>query len=187
MLSQYDPSDSTYQINKCLLLLPDITFVTGIITLLEFQCVLGRMWREKKLELNEEMLKELNKLPEHHQIKAISRYCFKKFNVKIVSIQGIAKLNFNDEMYEIDKNFFTAYKISPKLTQRTLDSLQIATAINIKLYSNYNIEYFLTNDTNILKSSANIRTLTQIIPVSSEDMASLLKLKDFTSEDKTNQ
>ena len=43
------------------------------------------------------------------------------------------------------------------------------------------------NDTNILKSSANIRTLTQIIPVSSEDMASLLKLKDFTSEDKINQ
>ncbi len=124
LLSLYDPLDPTYSINKCLLHLPDIKFVTGIITLLEFQCVIGRIWREKKFELNEEMLKELKNLPEHHQIKAISRYCFKKFNVKIVSIQGIAKLNFNDDIYEIDKNFFTAYEISPKLTQKTLDSLQ---------------------------------------------------------------
>lgn len=122
------------------------------------------------------MRKELNILTENLQIKAITRYCFKNLNTKIISIGGIANFHFNDEIFEIDKNSFGAFELSSMLAQRTLDVLQISSALNIKCYSDYNVEYFLTNDSSILKSSANIRNLTKIIPISSSEMSSLLKL-----------
>ncbi|MHA1293567.1 MAG: hypothetical protein ACTSQJ_12990 [Promethearchaeota archaeon] len=61
------------------------------------------------------------------------------------------------------------------LPLRTLDMLQIATAANIKHYSDFDIDFFLTNDSHVLKSSQFIGKHLNIIPVSSNDLKSLLK------------
>ena len=177
LLSQYDSSDTFNQINKKLLMQTDIIFVTGIITLLEFKSVIGRMWREKKVHVNEKMMNILKELSEFQQIEALIKYCFKTFNVKLIPTSGIAKLDFNNEIYEIDKNYFISLRLTPKIALRTLDILQIASAINIKFFSDYNVEFFITNDEKILKYSSDIRSLTQIIPISSEKLANLLKLE----------
>ncbi|MHA1293560.1 MAG: hypothetical protein ACTSQJ_12955 [Promethearchaeota archaeon] len=175
LISQYDPSDVFREINLKILNIQDIKFLTGMITVLEFKCVFGRLWRENKIKISAEMSEILSKLSDNLQIKVLTDFCFKKLNVPIISIEGAVKLRFIEEEHKTNKNFFTAIKLANILPLRTLDMLQIATAANIKHYSDFDIDFFLTNDSHVLKSSQFIRKHLNIIPVSSNDLNSLLK------------
>nr|MDO8116799.1 PIN domain-containing protein [Candidatus Sigynarchaeota archaeon] len=49
---------------------PSISFVTGLITLLEFEAVIGRLWTNKQLSVEKTVEDLIKNLPLPYQIKA---------------------------------------------------------------------------------------------------------------------
>lgn len=89
------------------------------------------------------------------------------------------KTRFANLDFTLDANFSLAFRFGSSLSLRTLDLIQIASAINIKLYNKIPIDYFLTNDQQILENGADVRNATKILPISSDDLVNILKIKSI--------
>ena len=59
---------------------------------------------------------------------------------------------------------------------RTLDAIQIASAVEIKIYNNINLDYFVTNDGIILDHKQELYQKSRILPISTDDLAKLLDI-----------
>jgi len=82
---------------------------------------------------------------------------------------------FNDIEYQIENTFTLAYNISPFIPLRTLDIIQIASALKIKSLGNIDVQYFITNDLTILNNASKIFNLIKILPISCSEFISPLK------------
>ena len=176
ILSYFDIRDHFHLQNRTLLKQVDITFVTGFITIIEYESVISRLWRVNQIQFDEEILEMINNLPEHVQVRSITETCLNLLNLTILPVSGLEKIKLTNEEYLVENSFSIAYELGTHLSLRTLDTIQIASALKIKHYTNFNVEYFLTNDKNILNNAKDIRKTTQIIPLSSKELSSILKL-----------
>jgi predicted nucleic acid-binding protein len=154
----------------------DLEFITGIITILEFQTVIGSLWRSKSLQTNPTIAKHLKKLSEYHQIKAITEYFLSIYPIEVVAIPAIEKYKIKSQEYEINNTMALALKISPRIPLKTLDIIQIASALKIKMLSSKKIDFFLTNDMTITKNTNNIKQAVNFIPITSNELKNLLKI-----------
>jgi hypothetical protein len=176
ILSQFLPKDKFRQLNQLLFRQPEINWISGFISVIEVKTVLGRNWRENKLKIEPAFEKILTKFSESIQIQRLTEYCLQTLPIQIISICMQENLVLNKIEYDTDVNFNLAYRMSAVLNLRTLDLIQIAAAMNIKLYHNISIDYFLTNDQLILDNTPKILQSTKIIPISSQDLVNLLKI-----------
>lgn len=69
-----------------------------------------------------------------------------------------------------------ALRLASTLRLRTLDLMQIASALKIKLYCNIELEYFCTNDQTILDRANEIHQKTKILPIHAQDLQRILKI-----------
>ncbi len=95
--------------------------------------------------------------------------------IKVVSNTTIENFSFNQEDLQIEDTLTLAFKFSTFLSLRSLDLIQIACALKIKLISNIEIQYFLTNDERILNRAQKIYQKTRIMPIGSENLIKILK------------
>lgn len=176
ILSYFDTRDHFHLQNRTLLKQVDITFVTGFITILEYESVISRLWKINQIQFDEDIIKMINNLPEHEQVRTITETCLNLINLTILPVSGLEKIKLTNKEYLVENSFSIAYELGTHLSLRTLDTIHIASAMKIKHYTNFNVEYFLTNDKNILNNAKDIRKTTQIIPLSSKVLSSILKL-----------
>jgi predicted nucleic acid-binding protein len=164
--------------DQCQLILNqgDMQFVTSIYAVVEFESVMGRMWHKNEIEFDESFMNVLGNLTEPQQIKMITKICFGKINVHIISIASIETFNFNNIDYHVENILQENYDVNAVLRLRTLDALHITTAFKIKQMTPLNLDYFLTNDQDILENGAIIRRTVNIIPVSTDELIQTLKL-----------
>ena len=176
ILSYYNEKDPFHDPNKRLLGQQELTFVTGFITVIEFESVFGKLWQNNQIQLKLNIEQKVQNIPISDQVKYITETCFSRLPITVLPVSSLDAFKFNEIEYIIENTFSLAYRIGPQLQLRTLDILQIASAVKIKQFTNFNVEYFLTNDENILNNSGIIRTTTTIIPISPDDFLSLLKI-----------
>lgn len=176
ILSYYDNKDPFQNQNKTIFEQQDLTFITSFITVIEFESIIGRLWRNNQIQLNLNIEQKIQSFPIPIQIIILTETCFNRLSIIILPVSSLEIFQFKDIMYPIENTFSLAYRIGPQIQLRTLDTLQISSAVKIKQYTNYDVEYFLTNDKNILNNKPIIRTKTKIIPISSDDLIQILQI-----------
>ncbi len=176
LIAYYNANDPAYNVARALFAVPSIDFTTGIITLLEFGSVLGRLRKSNQIIFDPAVENTLQALSPANQIRAVVKYCFNALPIRIVPVSALETLVFNRHNYKIENTVLISHKICPELLLRTLDTLQIASAVKIKHYEGIDIQYFLTNDRNILSKRNEIYSLTKILPISSVDLITSLKI-----------
>ena len=154
----------------------NLSFYIGFITILEFESIIGRMWINRQIRFEQDIEKRIISLSESDQIKALTEVCFNILPIKIIPFSALEKIIFNDIEYLVENTFALAYRVCPLVHLRTLDVIQIATALKIKYLSGFNVQYFLTNDHNILNNGQEIHNKLQIIPISCSELLSVLKV-----------
>ncbi|MHA1265808.1 MAG: hypothetical protein ACTSRS_11300 [Candidatus Helarchaeota archaeon] len=176
ILSYYDNQDPFQSQNKRIIEQRTLTCVTGFITIIEFESVIGRLWRNNQIQLNLNIEHQIQTFPLPIQIIIITETCFNRLPITILPVSSLEQFQFKGALHILENTFSLAYRLGPQIQLRTLDTLQISSAVKIKQYTNYDVEYFLTNDRNILKNKALIRTKTAIIPISSDELIMILKI-----------
>ncbi|MHA1734703.1 MAG: type II toxin-antitoxin system VapC family toxin [Promethearchaeota archaeon] len=180
ILDVYDSQRPNHELIRRILKQKDLNFVTGVITILEFESVVGRAWTNSQFSLEglggDLPLADLQELPLPQQVKAITDFCFARLPVAVMSLPVTERLVFGQTTFQVDSVFRLMYDLNPKTFLRTLDNLQLATALSIRQYSDTAIEFFLTGDEMIIHHGREIKNATGIIPVSPGELASMLKL-----------
>ena len=176
ILSYYNTKDPYYTQAQLILGQQNLVFTTGFISVLEFESVIDRLWRNNQIELKLNIEQKIQHLPTPIQAIILTETCFNRLSIVIIPVSSPEIFRFKGREFSIENTFTLAYKIGPQVQLRTLDNIQIASAVKIKQYSSYDVEYFLTNDKNILNKGAMIRNITDIIPISSEALIKLLKI-----------
>jgi DNA-binding XRE family transcriptional regulator len=174
VLSKYIQNDTFRNLNEQIFDQSDLVFVTGFISLVETQSILGRLWRNQAVKFDEALIQELSQFPVNLQIERITEYCFKQLPIQIYHSQSTENVSFQEKQFEVDGNLSLAFRLGRVFSLRTLDLFQIASAFNIKLYQRVSIQYFLTNDDLILQHSNVIRRTVGFTPISSQDLLQLL-------------
>ena len=59
---------------------------------------------------------------------------------------------------------------------RTLDAIQIASAVEIKIYNKIDLEYFVTNDDIILAQKKELYQKSRILPISTDELVNIMDL-----------
>ena len=90
--------------------------------------------------------------------------------IKFYYCSGSEKYKIKDEWIEFHLFFSKAYQIAPFFSLRTLDNLQIASALNLKEIRNIDIDYFATTDENILNQAKKILELTNLTIIHPKDL-----------------
>lgn len=176
ILSYYNDQDPFNRQNRIILEQQSLTFTTGFITVIEFESAIDKLWRNNQIQLKLNITQIIQNIPLPLQIIIITETCFNRLPIVILPVSSLELFQFKGIKHTIENTFSLAYKIGPQIQLRTLDTIQIASAVKIRQFTNYNIEYFLTNDEKIIEKTALIRNKTSIIPISSEDLLKLLKI-----------
>ena len=66
--------------------------------------------------------------------------------------------------------------LNREMKLRTLDAIQIASAVEIKIYNKIDLEYFVTNDAIILGHKQELYQKSRILPISTDALANLLDI-----------
>ncbi len=151
-----------------------LEFFTGTITLMELESVISRnldQFNFKNLIENEE---RFGMLSPNKKVKLLTEYCLKKLAIKISSGLTIEKMTFNNQDLDIENTYNLLWKINADLKLRTLDAIQICSAIKIRIFAKFEIQYFLTNDGTILRSKQEIFQKSRILPISCTDLNNIL-------------
>ncbi len=83
-------------------------------------------------------------------------------------------MTFYNQDLDIENTYNLVWKVNADLKLRTLDAIQICSAIKIRIYDKFEIQYFLTNDATILKSKQDIFQKSRILPISCTDLNNIL-------------
>jgi predicted nucleic acid-binding protein len=178
LLSLHTKNDLNRELNEQILTQSDLTFITSLFTLLEYKNVLGRLWRENKLILKPEVIEIIKDLPESDKIQVIFDRLLAEIPVTVYGDSLVETLKIRQKECHFENNLHLAYRLAFQLQLRTADLIQIAFALNIKILNHMDIDYFLTNDDQILSNNSAIRNLTGFIPVSSVGFKDLLRLDE---------
>ena len=174
ILSYFDESSKFFPTTRKLLEFPDLELITGLITVLELESVLNRSFRSLSFQFDKRADKIFNSLAENEKISAIVEYFLKHLGITIESTASIEKYEISGKKIDIYNTFQTALRINRDLGLRTLDAIQIASAVEIRILNKINIEFFVTNDKIILDCKQKIYKKSRIVPISTDDLAALL-------------
>ncbi|MHA1279595.1 MAG: type II toxin-antitoxin system VapC family toxin [Candidatus Helarchaeota archaeon] len=125
------------------------------ITVLEITSVISRQFNNLKFDSTN--IKEWNKLNEQEKKSLIILYYLEKLPIDFYACLGNEKIQLKRRDFRIQIDFSRAYRIAPLFPLRTLDNLQIASALNIRDVRNIRIDYFITTDKVILDVSKEIQ------------------------------
>jgi predicted nucleic acid-binding protein len=177
ILGFFDSNDYQFdQINQ-LFTQNDLIFFTAPITILEFKSKIGQLWNNKLVHFDTEFENKLSELDENHRIDTITAFCFEQVNVEIISNTTIEQFVFNQKEYQLEDTLTLAIKIASHLHLRSLDLIQIISALKIKIYNKIEIQYFLTGDKKILDNANEIYKKTKILPIDCNDLLRILKIQ----------
>ncbi|MHA1520724.1 MAG: type II toxin-antitoxin system VapC family toxin [Promethearchaeota archaeon] len=176
ILSYYDKSSIFFENAVKLFHYPEMELFTSMITVLEMESVIGRNIGSFYLEIDPRSKKLYESLSNKEKIPIITQYFIKRLGISIESASSIEKCEINDKEYDIFNTFNLALRMNREMNLRTLDALQIASAVEIKIYNNIDIEYFVTNDSIILKRKQKLYQRSRILPISTDDLAKLLDI-----------
>lgn len=174
ILAYFDENNVFHESARYLFSTVGLEFFTGNITLLELESVISRnldQFNFKELIENEE---KFGNLSPNKKVKLLTEYCLKKLAIKISSGLTIEKITINNQDLDIENTYNLVWKVNADLKLRTLDAIQICSAIKMRIYDKYEIQYFLTNDSTILKSKKEIFQKSKILPISCTDLKNIL-------------
>ncbi len=149
-----------------------LDFYISPITLIEFECKIGVFWVSHELILEPDDLVLIDQLNFAKQVTAVVELLLRKLPIHIISQTTIEQLLINKQNYAIEDTLVYAYKLGCNLQLWAMDTLQIASALKIRIFSKIDLQYFLTNDQLILDKRNQVHQKTRILPISS---ASLLQ------------
>jgi hypothetical protein len=174
--SYFDQFNIFYEKTIKLFHFPDLQFFSGMITVIELESIISRNLDLFLKNADEKVQEILNKLKDSEKIPLIAQYCFKRLKIRLISPITIEKIDFNKSSYDILNTYNLTLKINRDLKLRTLDAIQIASAIEMRIYSNILIDYFVTNDLNILEKKQEIYQKARILPISIDEITKLLNI-----------
>ena len=176
LISFFQASDPFNKSAVALLNQSSIKFFTGLITVLEFEAVIGRLWRSSQLSIEKELEGMITSLPVPYQIKLIAEFCFMKVPVTIIPEMALESFDFNGEKFLVDNTFNLAYKIGSEFSLKTLDTMHLASAMKIKNYTQVNLQYLVTNDAALLNEATEIHAHSNFLPISTDEICTLYKI-----------
>ena len=174
ILANYEKSSPYYSSTKKIFQIPNLEFYTGIISILELEAVIARNLDVFSSKFTFLPHQELGDLADNQKIPLICQYMIKKLNISMRSTATIENFEINQNKYDILNTFYLAIRLNRDLKLRTLDAIQIASAIEIKVYYEVDLTYFLTNDQTILAQKELILQKSRILSISSVNLARLL-------------
>ena len=176
ILSYYDKSSIFFENAVKLFHYPEMTLFSGMITVLEMEAVIGRNIDSFYLEIDPKSKKIYESLSNKEKIPIITHYFIKRLGILIESASSIEKCDINDKKYDIFNTFNLALRINREMKLRTLDAIQIASAIEIKIYNKIDLEYFVTNDGIILDRKQELYQKSRMLPISTDELVNLLDI-----------
>ena len=176
ILSYYDKSSIFHENTVKLFHFPEMAFFSGMITVLEMESVIGRNIESFSLEIAPESKKIYKSLSNKEKIPIISHYFIKRLGISIESSSSIEICDINGKDYDIFSTFNLALRINREMKLRTLDAIQIASAVEIKIYNKIDLEYFVTNDGIILDRKQELYQKSRILPISTDELVKLLDI-----------
>jgi hypothetical protein len=87
----------------------------------------------------------------------------------------LEKITFNNREINFENTFNLVWKMNLELKFRTLDALHVGAAIQMRIFDNIKIQYFLTNDQNILQHKEEIFQKSRILPINTPDLLKLFQ------------
>jgi len=177
LLSKIKKNDPQFESISRIFEQPDLKFVCGFITILEFESNIHSLWISGEINLDTRIRNMLTDLSQYQQIRTISEFLLNQFPLQIIPVTGIDQIEINNIELNVENTLTMAYNLVPSLRLKTLDIIQLASAFKIKLYQNRPITYFLTEDKMILDNVVQIRHTIGIIPISVHDLKIALQIK----------
>jgi predicted nucleic acid-binding protein len=153
-----------------------LDFYISPITLIEFECKIGRFWSSCELQLEPDDQVLIEQLSTSKQVMAIVELFLRKVPIHIISQTTNEQLLINNQNYVMEDTLVYAYKLGSDLQLRAMDTLQIASALKIRIFSKIDLQYFLTNDQLILDRRNQIHQKIRILPISSTSLLQDLNL-----------
>ena len=176
ILSYYDKSSILFENTVKLFHYPEMALYSGMITVLEMESVIGRNIGSFHLEIDPKSKKIYESLSIKEKIPIITHYFIKRLGISIESASSIEKCDINDKDYDIFNTFNLALRINREMKLRTLDAIQIASAVEIKIYNKIDLEYFVTNDDIILAQKKELYQKSRILPISTDELVNIMDL-----------
>ena len=119
-----------------------------------------------------------------NKIHYLVSYCFQSVSLTLTSSFTLENIDFNNQEIELENTYNLAWIINADLKLRTLDAIQICSAIKMRIYDSIEIQYFLTNDQNILNQKTEIFQKSRILPISTESLREILESRKVERNNK---
>jgi predicted nucleic acid-binding protein len=155
----------------------DLRFVSGFITILEFECIINNLWKSNEIKLDATTTKLIENLSEYQKVKIMTEFFLKQLPIEILSVSTCEQILINQWTLNVENTLTLAYNLAPNFSLKTIDVIQLASALKIKLFQNRQISYFLTEDKRILNEIEEIRSKIGLIPVSAQELLTALKIQ----------
>lgn len=174
ILSYFDESSKFFPTTQKLLKFPGLELITAFITVLEMESVLHRSFSSLSFQFDKETDKIFDMLAKSEKISAIIEYFLEYLGITLESTASVEKYRICGNTIDVYNTFQTALRMNRNLGLRTLDAIQIASAVEIRILNKINVEFFVTNDKIILQNKQKLYQKARIVPISSEDLARVL-------------
>ena len=161
-------ADIYYNISEKIMNTPTLERVGSAITILEIFSVISRQFED--IEFDEVKTPNWDSLNESAKKALVSSYFLFKLPIKFYFCLGNEKYNIKNQDYVINIDFTKAFRISPFFALRSLDGLQIASALNLRDIKNIHIDYFVTTDKIILDQGKDIQKSTNLTIIHPEKL-----------------
>ena len=176
VLSYYDKASVFHENSVKLFNCGELELFSGFITLLEMESVIGRNINKFKMDWNKESTILFKSLAEKEKVGVLVDYCVKRLDLHIITSKRTGKHKTNGEELEANNTFILALRLNREMNLRTLDAIQVASAVETRIYKDINLEYFVTNDKMILDNNQKLYQKSRILAISTDELVNLLNL-----------
>lgn len=176
VIAKYKQNDIDHMAGKALLGGRVVRCISSTITLVELAAVIARQRHEILIEPEMEEVNEcFSELSPEEQIHALISFILLDNPIEYYSHLGTESLLYETKEIMLFSEYSTAIMFAPKLRLKCLDTLHIAAVKNLTLAKGEIVNYFITNDREILSKR---RTISELIGATCMDPETLLQLED---------
>ncbi|MHA1378663.1 MAG: PIN domain-containing protein [Candidatus Helarchaeota archaeon] len=148
--------------------------IGSAITILEIVSVISKQF--ENIEISVAKIADWDKLSESEKKLLVTSYIISTIPMKFYFSTNNERFNIKNDYLDVNVDYSKAIKIAPFFNLRTLDNLQIASALNIRDIKNIRVDYFVTTDQIILDNSKKIQKLLGITIINSEKLIDIENL-----------
>ncbi|NVM05180.1 MAG: hypothetical protein HWN67_22870 [Candidatus Helarchaeota archaeon] len=148
--------------------------IGSTLTILEISSVISKQF--DNIEINEAKIKNWDNLSIVEKKLLVIYYFTTKIPVKFYFTSNNEKFYIKDQDLSINVDFSKAIRIAPFFNLRTIDNLQLSSALNIRDIKNIHLDYFVTTDEVILDNAKEIQKLTHVTIIHSEKLIEIEKI-----------